>query len=144
LLLEKDVINAVCSELQKHGYTIKQTIIGNRHGEDILAEKNNVKFSIEAKGETTSGKTSREGKPFTSSQVRTHISVALYKSAEILSKYNFDQQIRVGIALAKTKSHINTVNKILPVINKLGIYIFWVNENMTVEIVLPESKEIAF
>lgn len=128
-------MKTICVYLSIRGYIIKQRFVGNQHGEDIITENGNIKFIIEAKGETSSGNSPRSGKPFSSGQIRTHISVALFKVSEILSENEFNRLIRVGIALPKTESHIRIMNKISRVINKLGVHIFWVDENRSVSVI---------
>ena len=90
MLSEEDVIEAVCDFLKERGYEIEQQLGPTEHGYDIIAKKGvplgMVSMYVEAKGATSSKNTSnRFGRAFNASQVRTHISVAMYKACEVLS-----------------------------------------------------------
>jgi len=133
MLYESDVIDAVCSFLESQDFTIEQRLSEIEQGVDIIAKSGNINFYIEAKGETSSkSHTNRYGKQFTTSQVRDHISVALYKSAELLTTYSQNQNIRVGIALPDNEQHNNYVERIKFGIENLGITLLWVDQNKQV------------
>jgi hypothetical protein len=142
MLLESDVINAVCKKLESLGYFIQQKLQTEQHGDDIIAGKTGLhprKLFIEAKGETSSRKGSeRYGKPFDSAQVRVHVAEAFYKSAQVLSRETADDvEILSGIALPDTKLHHSCVKNIQPILTNLKIIIFWVHESNNVQITSP-------
>lgn len=145
MLLESDVINAVCKKLESHGYFIHQKLQTNQHGDDIIAEKIGLhpcKIFIEAKGETSSRKGSeRYGKPFDSAQVRVHVAEAFYKSAQVLSRET-DEGVEIlsGIALPDTKLHRSCVKNIQPVLTSLQIIVFWVDESNN--ILITSTKQL--
>ena len=138
MLLESDVIDAVCLHLESQDYIISQRLRPTQRGDDIVAVKDGIpnrKLIIEAKGETSSRKgSSRYGKQFSSAQVRGHVSSAFYKAAEVLSREPADVEIRVGIALPITTNHQRMIEYIIPTLNQLGILVFWVAENGDVSI----------
>ena len=139
MLYEVHIVEAVCGKLIKLGYTIDQKLETTQQGFDIIASKNNqeqsVKLYIEAKGETSSQEgTNRFGKVFTSGQVREHIGQALYKVAEIFSLDQPTCEIRAAIALPKNKNHLDQVKKIQKALDRWGIVVFWVSDELNVEI----------
>lgn len=142
MLLESDVINAVCSLLESHGYFIQQKLQTNQQGDDIIAITTGSmprKLFIEAKGETSSRKGSEHyGKPFDSAQVRVHVAEAFYKSAQVLSRETErDVEILSGMALPDTKLHHYCTENIQPILTRLKIIIFWVDETHNVKVVSP-------
>jgi len=142
MLLESDVINAVCKKLEFQDYFIQQKLQPNQQGDDIIAVKAGLhprKLIIEAKGETSSRIGSeRYGKPFDSAQVRVHVAEAFYKSAQVLSRGTYEgEKILSGIALPDTNLHRNYVKYIQPVLDNLQIIVFWVDETKNVQITSP-------
>ena len=139
MLLESEVIDAVCRKLQAHGYSIRQKLKTTQRGDDIIAVKDvptPCELHIEAKGATSSRKNSqRYGIMFDSAQIRIQIAEALYKTAEVLSRNDVNARLRVGIALPDNEGHRIKVKNIEPVVKQLGIAIFWVKENKEIEVV---------
>ena len=90
MLTESGVIAAVCAELQRRGYEIRQQLSESQRGDDIIATKYaepTRTIYVEAKGETSSKNASaRYGKSFDSAQVRDHVANAFYKAALVLSR----------------------------------------------------------
>ena len=138
MLSEEDVIEAVCDCLKDRGYEIEQQLGPTEHGYDIIAKKGvplgMVSMYVEAKGATSSKNTSnRFGRAFNASQVRTHISVAMYKACEVLSLLTVGTDIiQSGIALPNDANHGKAVDKIRSSLTKLGIYLFLVNDDRSV------------
>jgi hypothetical protein len=137
MLYENVIVDVTCKKLMEMGYVVEQRLKTTQRGFDIILSKNNngqkIKLYIEAKGETTSQETNRLGKAFTRSQVRTHIGQALYKTNEALS-LNEHCEIRVAVALPKNKDHLDLVRKIQIGLDKLGVALIWVNQDLSVEI----------
>jgi hypothetical protein len=75
MLTENDVVDLVSSELQRRGFKIEQQLSTTETGIDIKATSpEGVYYGIEAKGATSSKvESSRYGKEFDKSQVKTHI-----------------------------------------------------------------------
>lgn len=131
MLNENDVINYLCDYLQNKGYTIIQQLNTNEKGIDIIAEKDGSTFAIEAKGATSSKEqTNRYNKPFSRSQAKHHIAMAIYKCCEISDKGVYDS---VGIALPNDKNHSDIVSRVCKSITKFGFKLFLVNEDGTVQ-----------
>jgi len=133
MLNEPDVIEAICKYLELNGYVIKQKIGPKQQGDDIIAEKKNGQkrvLYIEAKGETSSKDfTARYGKPFSNSQVKVHVAEAFYRCAEVISRGEDGDEIRIGIGLPYSRLHRNATKKIKTALDKLNIALFWVQQN---------------
>ena len=132
MLTESDVISAVCDFIEGKGFRVQQRLAETEHGEDILALAPDgiQRVTIEAKGETSSKPTtSRYGNEFNSAQVRNHVSRAFYSAAQ-----HFSSGALTGIALPKNRWHLKCVERILPALRELGIEVFWVLPDRSVEI----------
>lgn len=142
MLLEGNVIDAVCGKLEDEGYYIEQRLDTTQQGFDIIALKETgnikIKLIVEAKGATSSLQSSkRYGKPFDRAQVRNHVAEALYKIAEALSIKNSQYQIYTAIALPKNKDHLEHVKKIQSALDTLGVAVFFVDDMGRVEVSSP-------
>ncbi len=139
MLFESDVIDAVCTKLETHGYNIRQRLETNQHGDDIIAIKQTPmprELYIEAKGETSSREDSqRYGRPFDSAQILIHFAEAFYKAAEVLSRNYGNAEVRAGIALPDNYGHRARVKSVEPIMKQLGIAVFWVKGNRDVEVI---------
>jgi hypothetical protein len=132
MLTESEVIAATCRFLKSQRFRITQALSELEQGVDIegLAPDGETKFSIEAKGETSSkSTTARFGKPFDSKQVFDHVSKAFYCAARDSSNGYMS-----GIALPRNEAHVKCVEKILPALRKLRIEVFWALPDGRVEI----------
>jgi hypothetical protein len=126
------MVPSICRFLKKNRFRdICSVLSVTQHGIDIKALTPNGKrrVSIEVKGETSSkSHTSRFGKPFNSTQVNDHVSRAFYCAARDVS-----MGMLAALAFPKNEAHIKQVHKILPVLKKLHIEVFWVLPNKRVE-----------
>ncbi|MFT5970769.1 MAG: hypothetical protein ACI8ZO_001286 [Flavobacteriales bacterium] len=130
MLTENEIVDKVADFLKTKGYRIRQKRTTNQQGVDIIAETNFETLYIEAKGETSSVETSKRfGLPFNRNQVKTHISVALLATMEVISRQPEGDKRKVGIALPDTVEQRIVINQIIPALNKLDIKIFWVTNN---------------
>jgi hypothetical protein len=131
MLLESDVVEAVCTKLESCGYHILQKLAPTERGYDIIAEKRAAvcrKLYVEAKGEISSKRNSKRfGKPFNNAQISNHVARAFYMAAQALSDKPEDK-VRSGIALPDTEPHRGCIRGIEPVLNQLGVAVFWVKE----------------
>ena len=138
MLLESDVVDAVCKKLESEGYEIRQRLQITQKGDDIIAVKKiglTRELRIEAKGETSSRTGSkRYGKPYGSVDTRINVAEALYKIAEILSRKYEGIEIRVGVALPDNQKYRSAIEKVEPILNQWGIAIFWVEKDQTVKV----------
>lgn len=129
MLSESDVISSVCKHFELQGYEIVQRLAETEQGDDIIAmDGDGNKCFIEAKGETSSKKTSsRYGKAFSSSQIGVHVAKAFYRAVQ-MKEENPDTS-QVGIALPDTPGHQKKVAKIKGTLALLSIEVFWVTSD---------------
>ena len=136
MLSENQVIEAVCSHLESHGYAITQRLTTKQHGHDIIAVRRGVspiELHIEAKGETSDRKGSaRHGKAFNSAQVSDHVAAAFYCAAAMLQ--DGGKTLRVGVALPDTKLHRTHIVRVAAALGKLEIAVFWVGPSLEVTV----------
>jgi hypothetical protein len=131
MLTESEVIDAVCEFLKNNGWSIKSHCIETEKGDDIIAihSKRNLLATIEAKGETSSMEhTSRYGKPFSSTQVKSHVARAFFRAAKSVGTDHLG-----GLALPKTRAHISCVAEIEAALRLLRLEVFWVSVDGSVE-----------
>jgi len=134
VLTENDVVSASCTKLQTLGFEIIQSLDTTKQGIDIIAQKDNLMLYVEAKGETSSKEeTKRYGKPFSPSQIESHVSRALLSVSKLL-ELKQGEAFRVAIALPDNKGHRKLVKQINYTIEKLEIIMIWVKDASTVEI----------
>ena len=134
MLYESDVISSVCEYLRQLNYTIIQELTETQKGDDIIAKNSDgTEFFIEAKGETSSMKTSkRYGKAFSSSQVDVHVAKAVYRAIQMKEKDAAG--CKVGIALPATPDHKKEIEKIAKMLELLSIVVFWVSGDKSVQV----------
>ncbi len=128
-LNENDVVAAVCDYLESHGYTIHSTCTTKQTGEDIVASNASTgeRLSVEAKGATSARERSaRFGQPFDSAQIRVHVSEAVFKAVQVLSAATEGEPVTAGIALPATSYHQSMVGLVMPILERLGVRLFWV------------------
>lgn len=129
MLTENDIVKKVSAHLEANGYDIIQSLSTAEKGVDIIAKKNGQTLYIEAKGQTSSNNnTERFGKPFTKSQIKSHISRAIFASMTLLSARS-TEETEVAIALPETKVHRGILNEVYPTLLQLNIQVFWVSES---------------
>ena len=138
MLLEFDVVNAVARELEDRGYTILEGLKPTQRGHDIVARRQGRQprtLYIEAKGETSSRIDSqRFGKPLDSAQAKIHVAEAFFTAAEPLVDTSQSPEVKVGIALPDNELHRRYEAAIHEVLMNLGIAVFWVLKDWTVQV----------
>ncbi|HUI70764.1 MAG TPA: hypothetical protein VL354_09570 [Spirochaetia bacterium] len=122
-LSEDQIVDAVIAYLQRAGWTIKSRSHANEHGDDIVAERNGRRLSIEAKGAGSSKPgTNRYGLVFSKGQVFDHVAKAVLKTMRAVAQ----EGTIGGIALPDNEHHRSEVEKIVTVLSRLQIAVFWV------------------
>lgn len=130
-LYEDDVVQAVIDYLASDGWTIDSFALSHQHGDDIVASRGAQQLIIEAKGDGSSkSTTARFGKPFTRNQVKTHVSVAVVRAMRVASAGS----AIAAVALPASEFHRIEVGRIAPALHSIGIWVFWVSLNHSVEI----------
>ncbi len=128
MLTENDVVQKVTDYLGSKDYKIINSLNTYERGIDIVAENDTAVVYIEAKGETSSKKTSnRFGKPFSKGQIRSHISVALFATMKVIADMPAGDKTKVGIALPDTPGHRDRIYLISQALTKFDIRIYWVS-----------------
>ena len=133
MLTENDVVTAVSSYLIEKGYAITQALTTYQHGIDIVAtHPTHGRCLVEAKGAKSSKKSSnRYGIEFNSNQIKTHVGVAILKSFQTIQ---LNKDADVVIALPDNTGHRKIIDSMRHPIKKSGITVFFVNENMNIDI----------
>jgi len=132
VLTENDVVEAVCSHLITNGYEINQKLSTKQTGVDIVAtDSNGVCCYIEAKGATSSKpESSKYGKVFNKSQVKTHVGVALVAAFTALNE--FPEAVSI-IALPNNTNHKSLIDAMRKPILQSGVRVFLVSEQGVVQ-----------
>jgi hypothetical protein len=137
MMTENDVIAAVCNKLEDMDFEIRQKLHTSEPGIDIIAVKDTFTLMIEAKGETSALETSsRYGKSFNQNQIKNHVGKALLAASKLISKYPDSSLHGIAIALPDNHGHRKVIGEIEYALKKLGVYVFWVKDSNTVEIIL--------
>jgi len=129
MILENDVVDAVCVHLIAQGYQVAHCHAHER-GHDIDATHPKKKrLLIEAKGEGSSKPTSkRYGHAFNRNQVNDHVGRAILRALHYRA-----QSIASGIALPDNPDHRREVDPIFPLLKKIGISVFFVDAKLLVK-----------
>lgn len=130
-LYEDDVVRAVMEHLESEGWTIDSFALSHQHGDDIVACRGVQRLVVEAKGDGSSKTTTaRFGKPFTRNQVKTHVAVAVVRAMRVTSA----GAARAAVALPGSEFHRVEIERIAPALQQLGIQVFWVGPDRSVEL----------
>ena len=133
LINENDVVQAVHKYLEEQGFAVESANT-KETGIDIFAKKNDECWIIEAKGETSSEKSSkRYGKLMTKNQHYSQVSTCLYKLIQEKNKKISKKGFNYGMAFPKNTIFKDLIKSIYPTVSKLEICIFWVDNNLSVE-----------
>lgn len=130
-LYEDDVVRAVMVHLEAEGWTIDSFALSHQHGDDIVASRGVQRLVIEAKGDGSSkSSTARFGKPFTRNQVKTHVAVAVVRAMRVACS----GVARAAVALPGSEFHRVEIDRIAPALQQLGVQVFWVAPDLSVEV----------
>ena len=136
LLDENEVIDAVATELERRRFRNIRTLTTKQRGVDIKATYPDKRGElwVEAKGATSADPASRQYprlSGFEGSQKRDHMANATYVALRYLSQENGPR----GVGIAVPAEHRDAcVNPVLPTLMKLGVIVFLVARNCTVDI----------
>ena len=107
-----------------------------QHGDDPVAERDHVRFEIEAKGATSSKPGSgRYGMPFSKAQVFDHVAKAVLKALRVTSHGS----ARAGIAFPDNADHRAEIARVTTALSRLGVTVFWVSDDGVVTEDLPSG-----
>jgi len=138
---ENEVIEHLCTYLESQGWCITSRVAAGDRGIDVVAiHPNKERFFIEAKGGTSSRPgSSRHGKPYTKTQVFDVTSKGLMQCLHHIAANK--NQVRVAFAYPDGKSFSDYIDPIKPLLNILGLNLFCVKKNGTVEIIASETRK---
>ncbi len=131
MLDENDVVDAICEYLPSEGYQVVARKTTTQQGVDLVAvDSSGAKLLIEAKGQTSSKRTSkRYGKPFSPSQLLDHTAKALYAAAKLRCQYRNQQ---VALAFPDHPPIRKLVIPVKQALAKLAIDVLWVSNDGSV------------
>jgi len=133
-LTEDDVVEAVCRHLESKRFTIEQRLTTKQQGDDIVAMRPGMTRYVEAKGATSARAGSqRFGRPFDSAQARVHVAEAVYKAIQVLARANGNEGAHAAVALPANSVHRREITPVVPILEKLGITVFWVKGMSEIE-----------
>jgi len=134
MLTENDILINLAKYLENQGFAIKQHLNTSQTGYDLIAEKENERLFVEAKGETSSKETARAGKPFDSGQIKSHVGQAILASFKVISKMPGGERTKAAIALPNNKGHKKLIESIMPALNQIGIRVYLVDSESVIEL----------
>lgn len=135
MLIENQVVDYVCYHLRKIGFSVIQSAHVGTKGVDIIAQKDDWKVHIEAKGETSAVETSnRYGKAFTPSQVFDVLSKVIFKSLSNKNKDSWDNNDVCAIAIPDVPLFREWHNKVEESLHQLQLVTIWVDPDGKVSV----------
>ena len=135
MITENQVVEYVCTYLKKNNFSILQSANVGQKGVDVIAEKDDFKIFIEAKGETSSVPNSKRfGKHFTSSQVFDVLSKVIFQALDNKNHDLWEDQSITAIAIPDTEMFRTWHSKVAESLCELQLVTLWVSEGGTVSI----------
>ena len=134
---ENEVIDAVCSHLQREGWTITQRQHTTQQGVDVIARdpRTGRECYIEAKGGTSAREGSaRFGKAFSSSQVLDHVSKAVFAAIQQRTEKPDREMAEVAIAVPGDRNHRRYLEPVAQTLASAGIHVMLVSESGGIEV----------
>lgn len=135
MLTEDEVLQAVKKHLLAQGLRVETVATSSEHGPDLVATPPDGRWQlvVEAKGQTSSRSASaRFGKEFDGAQVQSHVARAFFTAAAALSG-DPSGRTRGAIALPNTSRHREQVRKIERAVRILGLGVFLVEADGSVQ-----------
>ena len=137
MLTEDPVIRALRQHLTTGGWQIVSWAEPDRRGPDIVAMRNGTRLEVEAKGAGRSKPhTARYGQPFNAAQVRVHVGEAVLKALRVVAAGTAG----AAVAFPETPRHRAETGPVEPVLNRLGITVYWVTEDGSVTSSEPSAQ----
>jgi len=134
VLTEDEVIDAVRDFLVSRSWQIVTRATAMQRGDDLVAERDGERLVIEAKGAGSSKVgTARYGNTFNKGQVFDHVGKAVLKAMRVVSAGKH----RAGVALPGDAAHRAEVAKIRAALDRVGVAVFWVDDNHVVRVESP-------
>ena len=126
---EVAVIDSLCEYLIADGWEILSRAAPYERGPGIAATRRGVRLEIEARGAGSSkSHTARYGLPFTTAQVKLHVGQAVLKALQVVAAGD----ACAAVAFPDGPDHRSEAGAVQPVLERIGIKVFWVSEDGTV------------
>jgi len=130
MLTENDVVESVSGFLASRGYDVVQQLTTDVRGIDVVAVGEAETWYVEAKGATSSkATTARFGTPFSTNQINSHVSRAIYTAMKILERAPAGTRTRAALALPANRGHREMVEAVRGSLDTLGVAVFWVDDD---------------
>ncbi|WP_273652985.1 hypothetical protein [Cellulomonas fimi] len=130
-LYEDQVVDAVCGHLSDAGWTDIDPRYSHQRGNDVEAWLGHHRLFVEAKGAGSARTTSkRYGQPFTRKQVYSHVGVATVRALRWVATGG----VHAALAFPDNEDHRAEVAVMLPVLMSLKVTVFWVAQDLTVQV----------
>lgn len=132
---ENHVIAELKQYLQRRDYLLISECSTIMQGIDLVMMKGSQEIWIEAKGSTSSRETSnRFGKVFNDAQCHDHFSRAFFKACQMRDEAKQSlKDVRIAMAFSHTKYYQKYCNRTNATRKELGIGLFWIKGNGTIE-----------
>lgn len=126
-LTEDETIEILIQHLTKTGWIIESRCLGQSHGCDIIAVRDNSKLFVEVKGARAGDKSPTKKRDFfDSGQIKTHFGKAIVK---VLDDKYLNPGSKFAIAHPDDLDIRRVIGKLTPMIKSLGVKHFWVSPN---------------
>jgi hypothetical protein len=129
---ENEIINAVCSHLERTGFSITQRLHTTEQGIDVKARESSTGklLYIEAKGGTSSRVGSnRFGKDYSPSQVFDRVAKGILTTMETRAAYAGDPKVSVALAVPDSPLFRRHLDAVASQVASLEIRVFMVAAN---------------
>lgn len=126
-LTEDEVILLLNDYLKKNGWKIESYCLGQKHGKDIVAIRNNITLIVEAKGAKANDKSpTKKREEFDTGQLKNHFGKAIVKIFDEMYK---NKNAKFAIAHPDDFEIRKSIGHLTPFLKSLGIIHYWVSEN---------------
>lgn len=127
---EDETVAILIDHLKQRGWAIDSYCLGQKHGEDIIASKNNAKLIVEVKGAKASDASpTKKREYFDSGQIKTHFGKALVK---VLDGKHLNPNCTFAIAHPDDSDIRRSIGHLIQFLKTLDIKHFWVSADGTV------------
>jgi hypothetical protein len=134
------VVDAVAGFLAAGGWKVEQALHGQQRGVDVIARRGERQLFVEAKGGTSTRKTSQHyGKPMTPTVVKGNVEAAFMTAAIAATRVG----VVAAMAFPDIDAYRNRVEPLGPALGRLGISVMWVAEDGAVAVESPLMREFA-
>lgn len=125
MLTENAVVDAVAAYLEKRGWRIISKCTTMQTGIDIVAERDQRRMLVEAKGLTSASTSSKNfGRPFYQQQKNIYVASAVMTACELRSR---EPKAEICLAFADDRVYRNRIAAVQPALSQLSVSLLWVD-----------------